>query len=234
MNYCNKCRVHVNTKKSTCPLCFASLEKPNEVISAENSNVEYEHDIEKYPPANDVAAYRYNFALRFLLFTSIFIGSTALMVNWLTYNGRIWSIFVVAFILYLWASIAYPIFSKKSIGHIIVVEVLTTSLVLFLIQIYTNTKGWALDYMTPFLTIGSTLMITFVLLLKRMKWRQYAVYQLTTMLLGFIPLLFCVFGLVQTIWPSIVAAFYSFMTLIGMLVFADKKYENEIKKRLHF
>ena len=135
--------------------------------------------------------------------------------------------------LYLWAAIAYPIFTKKNIGQIIVIEALCASLLLYIIEVAAKTQGWALEYAMPFIFSGATLMVTCIILVKRMKWRQFAVYQMATMLLGFIPILFCIFGLVKLIWPSLFSALYSFLTLVGMFVFADKKYKNEIIKRFH-
>lgn len=235
MKYCKKCKLSVQTHKTTCPLCFATLTDVPKVEGEDLQTAEKEdtQPSGSYPPGNELSAYRYNFVLRFLFFISIVLISSAVLVNILTYNGSLWFLLILAGILYLWAAIAYPIFAKKSIGHIIVIEALSTSLILYFIQYATNTKGWALEYAMPFIFAGATLFITFIIFLKRMKWRQYTVYQMTMMLLGFIPILFCIFGLVQLIWPSLVSALYSCLTLVGMFVFADKKYENEIIKRFH-
>lgn len=231
MKYCKKCKLSVHTHKSTCPLCFATLTEDQSATGLDAK--EAEQNFTSYPPGNERSAKRYNFVLRLLFFISIVVVSSSVLVNILTYAGDLWCLIVLAGILYLWAAFAYPIFTKKGIGHVIVIESLSASLILYFIQYTTNTSGWALEYAMPFIFAAATLMITFIIWLKRMKWRQYTVYQMTMMLLGFIPVLFCIFGLVKIIWPSLVSALYSTLTLVGMFVFADKKYENEIIKRFH-
>ena len=67
-----------------------------------------------------------------------------------------------------------------------------------------------------------------------MKWREYALYQFITIILGVLPVISVAARLVTTTWPSIVSAFYSGVTLLGMFIFADKKYKNELIKRFHF
>lgn len=187
----------------------------------------------KYPPSRELEAVKYNMAIRVLVFISVVLGSTSLLINIMTYEGVLWSLVVIGSILFLWAAIAYPIIFKRNIGHIVIVEAVSTSVFIYLIEWFTASKGWGLTYVTPFLLIGATFFITLIILIKRPKWREYTVYQTVMVILGFLPVLFCIFGFVTVIWPSIVSAFYSFLTIAGMYILAHKKYETELKKRFH-
>lgn len=237
MKYCKKCSLHVNTDSEKCPLCSSILTMGDSdasiINTGENLQVKNSGDCSKYPKLEGVMEYKYNFVFRLFLLLSIATGSTCLLVNILTYSGILWSFIVAGAILLLWAVIVYPLFVRKNIGHIIIVDVISISIFLYIIQVVTRTKGWALDYVVPFLFVGATLMITFIIFIKRMRWREYSIYQTTMMIIGFLPVVFCISGLVSVIWPSIVSVFYSFMTFAGMFIFADKKYENELIKRFH-
>ena len=194
---------------------------------------EEQGDCGKYPPLEAGPSYKYNFTTRLFILLSIVIGSTSLLINIMTYSGVLWSFVVVGTILFLWVTVAYPILLKRNIGHIIIVDSICASVYMFIIEIVTQTRGWGLTYVTPFLLIGSTVIITSIILMKRLKWREYAIYQTVMVILGFLPIIFCISGLVSVAWPSIVSAFYSFLTFTGMYIFAHKKYENELKKRFH-
>jgi hypothetical protein len=177
---------------------------------------------------------RYNFTLRLLLFISIVAASTCLLINLLLYDGMLWSLLVAGGIGFFWAAVIYPVLVRKNIGHHIIVDAAAACVFFIVAQFVIGAKGWSLDYVIPFLFIAATTFINLVILIKRMKWREYAMYQFITIILGVLPVISVAAGLVTTTWPSIVSAFYSFITLLGMFIFADKKYKNELIKRFHF
>ncbi len=259
MKYCEKCKVKVDMDLRKCPLCsnvLAGGKGPSDSQhvelkqTADNDNPEGAAELEsdgnagetgsvtkaensKYPAAAAETANKYNFVLRLFMFISVVIASTCLLINILTYTGVLWSAYVAGTLLYIWITVAYPIFTKRKLGQIIVISTIATAIYVYSLELATRTKGWGLTYVTPFLFIASTLFITFVILLKRLKWREYAVYQTVMVIMGFLPVIFCAVGLVTAIWPSIFSAFYSFLTVIGMFIFGDKKYKDELIKRFH-
>lgn len=259
MKYCEKCKVKVDMDIIKCPLCSAVLEgmdgsedaqggalkrvadgkEPDGTTDQKSGSPSGKADDgakarnSRYPAAPAEIAGKYNLVLRLLLFISVVIASTCLMVNILTFNGVLWSAYVAGTLLYVWITVAYPIFTKRTLGQIIVINTIATAIYVYSLELATKTQGWGLTYVTPFLFIASTLFITFVILLKRLKWREYAVYQTILVIMGFLPVIFCAAGLVTAIWPSIFSAFYSFLTVTGMFIFGDKKYKDELIKRFH-
>lgn len=227
MKYCKKCKVSVCTNDDFCPLCASGL-TDNETVGTSPETACFD----MYPKPD--TRIKYNFTVRLLLFISVVAASTCLLINILTYNGILWSLMVVGGIVLFWAALVYPFLVRKNIGHYIAVDAVFTCAFFIIAQFVTKTTGWSLDYVIPFLFIAATTFISFVILIKRMRWREYALYQFVTIILGLLPVISVVSGLVISAWPSIVSAFYSFITLIGMLIFANKKYKNELIKRFHF
>jgi lysylphosphatidylglycerol synthetase-like protein (DUF2156 family) len=83
------------------------------------------------------------------------------------------------------------------------------------------------------LFIAATTVITLIILIRRMRWREYACTSLSRSSWD------CCRdlrrrGTRRERLASIASAFYSFFTLLGMFIFADKKYKNELIKRFHF
>ncbi len=231
MKYCGKCKLKIDTNEPKCPLCSAVLTDSGVLCDRDSEG--NKPATEKYPKPEKEAIYRYNFVLRLLVFISVVITSTCLLINILTFNGVLWSAYVAGTLLYAWITVAYPVFKKRKIGQIIVINTISTAIYVYSLELATETQGWGLTYVTPFLFIASTLLITFIILLKRLKWREYTVYQTIMVIMGFLPVIFCAAGLVTSIWPSVLSAFYSFLTVIGMFIFGDKKYKDELIKRFH-
>lgn len=236
MKYCCKCKVKVNMDLKKCPLCSMDL-TDMEIQSSKNYSEDItkasDEDGSKYPMSDADIADGYNFVFRLFLFISVIIGSTCLLINLLTFKGILWSMYVIGTMLYMWITVAYPLFVRRKMGHIIVIDAVSTSIYVYSLELGTQSKGWGLSYVTPFIFTGATLMITFIILLKRLKWREYLTYQTIMVALGFLPLIFWLIGLVSPIWPSVLSAFYSFLTLAGMFIIVDKKYKNELIRRFH-
>jgi hypothetical protein len=230
MKYCRKCALSVNTSYGYCPLCSSQLTNSRDGETVQEAEAAAPKDV--YPRSD--GEIKYNFVLRLLLFISVVAASTCLLINLMLYDGVLWSLLVAGGIGFFWAAVVYPVTVRKNIGHHITVDAIAACVFFVVAQFVVGTKGWSLDYVVPFLFIAATTFISLVILIKRMKWREYALYQFITIILGVLPVISVVAGLVTTAWPSIVSAFYSFITLLGMFVFADKKYKNELIKRFHF
>ena len=234
MKYCRKCALSVHTGYGFCPLCASQLtdgpaadEAPETACAAPGDSGE-----DLYPRYDGEVTY--NLTLRVLLFVSVVGAGTCLLINLLAYHGMLWSLLVAGGIGFFWAALIYPLAARKNVGHHIAVDALAALVFFVVAQFVVGTKGWSLDYVVPFMFIAATTFISLVILIKRMKWREYALYQFITILLGILPVISVIAGLVTTAWPSIVSAFYSGVTLLGMFIFADKKYKSELIKRFHF
>lgn len=235
MKYCRKCALKVRTRYDFCPLCASGLADSEAAGVPEQDDKSGVAGIGDIYPRYD-GEIKYGIAVRVLLFISIVGASTCLLINLLTYHGHgvLWSLLVAGGIGFIWAALIYPVMVRKNIGHHIAVDAVAACIFFVVAQFVIGTKGWSLDYVIPFLFIAATTIISILILVRRMKWREYALYQLITIILGVLPVVSVAFRLVTTAWPSIVSAFYSGITLLGMFIFGDKKYKNEMIKRFHF
>jgi hypothetical protein len=232
MKYCRKCGLSVNTSNDFCPLCAAGLTAADKVPAAWQRHKDMDAAEELYPKSE--AGVKYDFTVRLFLFLTVVAVSACLLINILAYEGVLWSLIVIAGIGFLWAAIGYPLLVKKNIGNRIVVDAICAVAFFIVVQVVTHSQGWSLDYVIPFLFIAATTIISFIILIRRMTWREYTKYQFVAIFFGLLPVISVIAGLVNTIWPSIASAVYSFVTFAGMFIFADKKYKNELIKRFHF
>jgi len=219
MNQCHHCGVWV--KNATCPLCHSGV--------ADSSSTE-KNGYPTYPTVNEVK--KGKMIVKVALFIAISLISIALVINLLTpYN--LWFIYFVSIVSYVFVTFYHTILSPSHTGGKILVQLVCLSGLLVFLTMLSGGGNWALNYMVPFFVDAATLLITVITLRKQMSWRSYVGYILSMILIGFLPVLLYTVGLVTVLWPSMITALYSFLTLVGMLVFSDTTFKSDLLRRFH-
>lgn len=222
MKYCNKCRVRVNSPVARCPLCYATLAR-------EDANPEPP----SYPDTATFAEH-YNILLRLLLLLSFSVSIACFTINALTYRHVWWSLIVIVLILYMWFSISTAVRRRRKLGYNVMIQGLSLAVLLAVLDRLLPTRGnWTFDYVLPALFFCATLSITVIVIVRRMAIRDFILYFILTALLGFIPILLMAVGLVKVLWPSLVSALYSLVSLVSLFILADNATKIELKKRFH-
>jgi len=220
MNQCHNCGVWV--KNTTCPLCHRGV--------ADSFSIEKDA-YPTYPTVNE--GKKHKTIVKVALFITISLISIALVVNILTPSHNIWFVYFVSIIFYVFISFYHTILSSSHIGEKILVQLICLSSLLVWLTILSGGGKWALNYMVPFLVDAAILLITVITIRKRMSWRSYVGFILSMILIGFVPVLLYIVGIVTVLWPSIITALYSFLTFTGMLIFSDTTFKSELLRRFH-
>ena len=221
MKYCKKCNIEIRGADQRCPLCFSTLE----AISDEVETAGY--------PELGASSTKVTFPFRLFLFFSVAGGLICLLINLLCWRGILWSLIVVAGFLLIWGTVGVTILSRRNAGLKVMVQTVAVLLLLITIDAVTGWDRWSIGIVTPFVIIAATCAMTIVLYVKRAKWREYMLPQLVITITGFIPVILALCGLIKIIWPGAAGALFSLLTFIGMLIFADKQFKSELKKRFH-
>ncbi len=218
---CNKCGVQVDMDLPSCPLCGAALtivdDKPLQLY---------------YPEVEPIQSHK--IGIKIFLFLSVAACVICLTVNLLLWHGLLWSAIPIGAICYMWVTLWLVIKCWTNIGRTLIFQVVGLSIFLLIIDMISGFHRWSLNYVIPFLLIGAAGIVTVVLMCAKLKWREYMIYQLILVILGFIPLLLLFMGWSTVPWTAVCSAVYALLTLVGTVIFADKKVKNEIVKRFHF
>ncbi|WP_265182297.1 DUF6320 domain-containing protein [Geomicrobium sp. JCM 19055] len=217
-HHCSNCNIY--TTQQSCPLCKRQLSSEHEAIPS-------------YPVYVSNLARR-SFAQRIVLFIAIFIISTCILINLLTTPDELWVFYIIGPVVYVVLLINHTILSRAHVGSKLIFQVIALSAMLVVLDAASGNSRWSIHYVIPFLVTLSTLLVTLVVLRKPMKWREYLGYMLTMVVLGFLPVILFVSSLSYVLWPSAMTGLYALLTLIGMVLFANKSMKNEIVRRFHF
>jgi hypothetical protein len=220
MNYCKNCGVYVRDGK-TCPLCFSALSgKEEEEIPAG-----YPY-LKEYSKAGRIL-------MRIFLLLVIAGCLACFLLNLLFWNGVLWSLVVASSALLLWATMEFIKLGRKNIGLRVMGQMFSVVILLITIDVATGWRQWSIGIVVPFVIIASTLAITIVLYVNRKNWREYMIYQFIITLNGFLPVILYFLHFSKILWPGVIGAFYSILTFLGILIFANKQFTSEVKKRFH-
>lgn len=227
MKACNECHVTVaGQSREFCPLCGAPL-------APEPLSDKAPLPQNTYPDLSGMAA-QYNFVKRLLIFFSLLSSGVSLLVNLLVPIGFLWSLIVIAAILYLWLSVP-PLLSRGvNYAKHIVLQTLFTSLLVVALDIITGYNGWSVSFVVPALFCGGIVAIGLMVVFNRTSWVQYVLYQVLMAVFGFVPLVLWLVGLANNIVMVILSAAMGLASLLITIIFGDRSIKSEFKRRFHF
>jgi len=221
MKYCSDCRVKIDDGLSKCPLCLR-------IISPSSNSYNSE-----YPTYHIMDNTILEFWSKVLLFLFISISSITIFLNLFFWRGYPWFILVISSLFYIWILIKNTIVGRSHFGTKVIIQLFGISILLFTIDVLQNGISWSLNYVIPFLIILSNFIITVKIMSKKIKWRDYSVFLIILIILGFVPIIFFGFKLINILWPSALAALYTFLTFMGFFIFSFKRFNRELLKIFH-
>ncbi|MEG2658568.1 MAG: DUF6320 domain-containing protein [Clostridiales bacterium] len=223
MAKCKNCGVSL-LHNQCCPLCGREVNKAEECETVFPS---YE---KIYAKMSKVYITQVFFVL---MFAAICLSATINYLSWERYQMA-WSLLVTGTLVYVWFTVRRTIMLNARVGGKIIFQFLVLSCFLFILDFFTGFHKWSTTYAIPFLAIASTFGLNMVALKKKEQWFDYLGYFLVMFLMSCLPILFYPFGLSNRIWTGIIAIGYSVITIIVMILVADKTFFDEMKKRFHF
>jgi hypothetical protein len=222
MTRCKHCNVIVDNQHRQCPLCSRILDNDGESIT-------------QYPSYQKIYYQMKDFSItKIFLFLTISAIIVLLTINLLTiqYYSQLWSTIPILCLLYAWITYKKTILSNTHIGNKILVQFFSISALLLAIDICNGFSKWSTTYVIPFLSIALTLLLS-IFAARKSYWQEYMGYLLATFFINLSSIVLLFFHLSNAIWTSITAIVYTLLTVIGLVIFSDRKFKEEMKKRFH-
>lgn len=219
MRRCASCDITVQSPGDVCPLCHVPLP-------------EGERDTALYPPYEEVVRHRrenqlWRKIVRFLLVSASLI---CMLIDLLT-AGLSWSLIVAASCAYFLIVEAW-INARRAIGAKVLLPAIFMIVYLTAIDLITGYDGWSLDYIAPLILLATMLVMTSIVLARRLQWRDYLMFILALAGFSLIPLLLLLVGVIQVAWPTLVCLFTAAIALAAMFSF-DRTMIAQIRRRMH-
>lgn len=172
------------------------------------------------------------------LFYLVLLTAAAItgIVNLATYElaQTWWSLISIGGIAYVAMTVRYSIMRRASLAGILVRQSLGVQVLLILIDYMTGFHGWSVNYAIPSLILFDVIAVVFMILLNRLNWQSYFMYQIAITVFSFIPLIFWAVGWTTRPFMSVLAVILSVAVLAVTVILGDRSVKKELKRRFYF
>jgi hypothetical protein len=220
MRYCKTCHVSYDTDISKCILCEGGLEH---IDGTALSTYHFTPYVKKKNPSR--------FRSLFLFLAGLSSG-VSLYLDLTDGTPLSWSIVVLSSLAY--AVILFLILFVPALWTSKVTKsVLVTLLGLIFVGLWTRDHAWALEYVLPLGILVNQILLMVMMFADRKHSFDYGFNLAVLSMVGLIPGLLNLFGLLGVTWPATVTFLLSVAILIGMFALSTKEAKEEFKRRFH-
>ena len=172
----------------------------------------------------------------FINFVTLFLfaSSTLCVMLYITFTKDVlWSPFVVAGAACLWVSLLLALKSRRHLPRAIFWEVLLIAVLATLWDASTGFYAWSISFVIPILFSGAIVMTRILASILKMAINDYIVYLIINGILGIIPLIFILTGMVTVVIPSMICVSISLISLAILFIFDRHDLIEEVQRRAH-
>lgn len=220
MKNCIKCKVNIENNVDNCPLCGAKIMDLSD---------DYNDD---YPIIK--RTFVYDLICQILLLFVIAGGIASLFLNRYIANEIPWSFIAIIGEIYIYFSVKAILRKNKNIPILILFQMALVGAVVIVIDNTLGWTGWSLNYVIPFEIIAGSVILTVISIFVPKRYKEYIFYIFIIAIIGVLCLIAVWQNWVTVEWPCIICVLYSTLTVLSMLIFSGRRFNNELKKRLHF
>lgn len=240
MSRCVRCKVNILDDAVMCPLCRGVLKREQDEGQAEpeideNDGVEsnqYHSRSLSYPDIYPKIRMM-QFVKKLSVFVAVLAECVLLLINYLTYNGVKWSLVTGVGLAYACFTLMYSFEQNKSLQQKLIVQLVFAFAAFVLIDATIGYKGWSITLAIPTAVMVVELTVIILMIVNHRNWQNYVLTVITLFLISIVMIVLALFGIIEFNLLSIIAVAATGLLVLGMLVFGDKRAENELRRRFH-
>ena len=170
------------------------------------------------------------------LFYAVLIAVAACLgvVNYLTYTGSMWSVIAIACMAYVGMTVRYSIMRHANLGSKMLIQILGAGALVVVIDVMTGYNGWSVDYAIPSMILFADIAIVFLIIVNRLNWQSYFMYQIAVTVFSFVPFILWAAGFIDRPLMAIITVIISVLVLTVTVLLGDRRVKNELIRRFHF
>lgn len=155
------------------------------------------------------------------------------VVNYATYSGSMWSVIAIGCIVYVALTLKYSITRHANLASKIVIQTIAAQALLVMIDNAKGYTGWSVNYGIPSTLLFADLAVVFLIIVNRLNWQSYFMYQIAVTIFSFIPLVLWAAGLVTRPAMTLVTVVITAAILFVTIKWGDRSVKTELKRRFH-
>ena len=144
-----------------------------------------------------------------------------------------WSGIAIPGIAYAGLTVRYSILKHANLGKTVVIETVGMQVLLIMIDWVLGYEGWSVNYAVPATILFADVAVVFLILVNRLNWQSYFMYQLAITIFSFIPLILWAAGLVTKPLMALITVVLTVFILAMTIFLGDRGVKNELIRRFH-
>ena len=154
------------------------------------------------------------------------------MINIMTAGTLNWSWFAGAGCVCAWLVVMVAYSKRRNILKNEIWQLLLISVIAILWDRFTGWRGWSVDFILPFGVLSVQFSVPVIARVNRLKREEYLFYLVQACIAGLIPMILAWTGVVKFVYPSVICAGISILTLAALFIFFKKDTLREFHKKL--
>ena len=154
------------------------------------------------------------------------------MINIMTAGTLNWSWFAGAGCVCAWLVVMVAYSKRRNILKNEIWQLLLISVIAILWDRFTGWRGWSVDFILPFGVLSVQFSVPVIARVNRLKREEYLFYLVQACIAGLIPMILAWTGVVKFVYPSVICAGISILTLAVLFIFCKKDTLREFHKKL--
>ena len=154
------------------------------------------------------------------------------MINIMTAGILNWSWFAGAGCACAWLVVMVAYSKRRNILKNEIWQLLLISVIAILWDRFTGWRGWSVDFILPFGVLAVQFSVPVIARVNRLKREEYLFYLVQACIAGLIPMILAWTGVVKFVYPSVICAGISILTLAALFIFCKKDTLREFHKKL--
>ncbi len=215
---CEKCGVRVIGSSPRCPLCQGPL--TGEAVA------------DVYPDI-PLAGKPHRLLLRLLALATVIAAVVCAALLLCLPEHRAAALAVLAGLASGWLTVGIAVKKRGKPLKAVFWQVCVLSLLVLAWDRGTGGRGWSLDLVLPILYICTMLAMALIARILRLRAADYLLYLVLNILLGLVPLLLLLCGVLRLVYPAVICAAVSTVLLAVLILFQGPALRDELLRRLH-
>ncbi|MEY8353096.1 DUF6320 domain-containing protein [Lachnospiraceae bacterium 54-53] len=162
-----------------------------------------------------------------------FVAAVLGVINYATYSGSLWSVIAIGLMAYAVLTVKYSFMRHANLASKILLQTAAAEVFLVILDHYRGYTGWSVNYGIPSTILFADLSVVFLILVNRMNWQSYFMYQIAITVFSFIPLFLWAAGLLTRPPLALFTAAVTVLILAVTVVLGDRSVKTELKRRFH-
>lgn len=154
------------------------------------------------------------------------------MINIMTAGTLNWFWFAGAGCACAWLVVMVAYSKRRNILKNEIWQLLLISVIAILWDRFTGWRGWSVDFILPFGVLSVQFSVPVIARVNRLKREEYLFYLVQACIAGLIPMILAWTGVVKFVYPSVICAGISILTLAALFIFCKKDTLREFHKKL--